>query len=209
MVLYNMNNKFKRNRYPLLGEPRKMFADDNVYVVDERAELGKAYSFVCPHCHAHFVSQVLSNEVQRIKCPDCETYICFSTSGREGIPTRMRTQVITKTISPTPSGVLVWKEDGRSCRFPLKSGNIVIGRKDNTEPSDISLNDATASRQSVRIDVTKGSQTGRHVFKLTVLRTTNAVYVNHNALFTKSSIYLNYGDTIKVGETVLRLIAEE
>lgn len=204
-----MEEAIRKTKYPLLGEPRKMFADDNVYVVDERAEIGKIYSFVCPHCHAHFASQVLSNEVQKIKCPDCETYICFSTRGKEGIPTRMRTQVIEKTISPNPSGVLVWKEDGRSCRYSLKSGCHVIGRKDDTEPSDISLNDATASRQSVRIDVTKGTQTGRHIFKLTVLRTTNAVYVNHNALFTKSSVYLNHGDTIKVGETVFMLIAEK
>ena len=41
------------------------------------------------------------------------------------------------------------------------------------------------------------------------MRTTNAVYVNHNALYSKSSIYLNYGDTIKVGETVFTLMAEE
>lgn len=204
-----MDKSYGQELYPLLGDPQKMFEDDNVYVVSERAEPGKIYNFVCPHCHRHFVSQATSEDVQKVKCPDCETYICYSTKGREGIPTRMRTQVITKTISPTPSGVLVWKEDDRSCRYPLKSGSLVIGRKDNTEPSDISLNDVTASRQSVRIDVTKGTQTGRHIFKLTVLRTTNAVYVNHNALFTKSSVYLNHGDTIKVGETVFMLIAEK
>lgn len=75
--------------------------------------------------------------------------------------------------------------------------------------SDIMLNDATASRRSVRISVVKGESSGKYIFKLTVMRTTNAVYVNHNALYNKSSVYFNYGDTIKIGETVFSLMAKD
>lgn len=196
-------------QYPLLGEPQQMFEGDNVYVVNEMAEIGKTYSFICPQCHTHFIAKTQTDDVQKIKCPDCETYICYSTRGKAGIPLRMRTQVISSSISSTPSGMLVWNENAQLRNYALKTGSVVIGRRDNTEPSDISINDATASRQSVRIDVTKGEQTGRHIFKLTVMRTTNAVYVNHNALYAKSSIYLNYGDTIKVGETMFTLMAAD
>lgn len=37
----------------------------------------------------------------------------------------------------------------------------------------------------------------------------SVLIINHNTLYNKSSIYLNYGDTIKVGETVFTLMAEE
>ena len=204
-----MDKTYRREQYPLLGEPRLMFEGDNVYVVNESAVIGKTYSFVCPGCHTHFISRTLTDEVNKIKCPDCDTYICFSSKGREGIPTRMRTQVITRETIATPSGILVWTEGVNVRSYDLKPGCIVIGRSDDKEPSDISINDATASRQSVRIEVTKGVQTGKHVFKLVVMRTTNSVYVNHNALYSKSSIYLNYGDTIKVGETTFTLMAKE
>lgn len=204
-----MDKTFRREQYPLLGEPRQMFEGDNVYVVNESAEIGKTYSFVCPRCHTHFISRTLTDEVKKIKCPDCETYICYSSKGKDGIPSRMRTQVILKTPNATPTGILVWIEDSKACKYPLRPGIVTIGRKDRDEPSDISVNDATASRQSVKIEVTKGEKTGRHIFKPTVMRTTNAVYVNHNALYSKSSIYLNYGDTIKVGETSFQIIAKD
>lgn len=204
-----MDKTYRREQYPLLGEPKLMFEGDNVYVVNESAEIGKTYSFICPRCHTHFISSTMTDEVNKIKCPDCDTYICYSTKGKEGIPSRMRTQVILKNPIATPTGILVWIEDSKACKYPLRPGIVTIGRKDRDEPSDISVNDATASRQSVKIEVTKGEKTGRHIFKLTVMRTTNAVYVNHNALYSKSSIYLNYGDTIKVGETVFTLMAEE
>ncbi len=204
-----MEKTYRREHYPLLGEPRLMFEGDNVYVVNESAEIGKTYSFICPRCHTHFISQTLTDEVQKTKCPDCETYICYSTKGRAGIPVRMRTQVITNNPIATQSGILVWTEGESVRNYSLKQGSTIIGRRDDKEPSDISINDITASRRSVRIEVTKGEQTGRHIFKLVVLRTTNAVYVNHNALYTNSSIYLNYGDTIKIGETVFTLMAKD
>lgn len=204
-----MEKTSRKDKCPLLGEPKKMFENDNVYVVSEKAEIGKVYSFVCPQCHTQFIAQAQSDDVHKIKCPDCETYICFSTMGKEGIPARMKTQVISTNKSSTPAGVLVWKANTRIYKYPLKPGSIIIGRIDDKEPSDISISDATASRQSVKIVVKKGELSGRHTFKLIVLRTTNAIYINNNALYSKGSIYLNYGDRIKVGETVFTLEAEK
>ena len=204
-----MDRTHRIDRFPLLGEPVQLFEGDNVYVINEKAQIGQVYSFKCPNCHSLFISKTNDDEVMKIKCPECETYICFSSRGKDGIPSRRRTQVIAVSDFPTSEGVLVWSNNGQINNHVLLPGEISIGRFDTNEPSDISLIDNTASRRSVKITVTKGEQTGKYIFKLTVLRTTNAVYVNNNALYSKSSIYLNYGDTFKVGETLFTLIARD
>ena len=145
----------------------------------------------------------------KIKCPECDTYICFSSRGEEGAPVKRRTQIIAGNDFATHDGILVWSRDSQVMSEVLPVGDTVIGRADVNEPSDISIDDYTASRRSIKISVTKGNQTGKYNFKLTVLRTTNPVFVNQNALYSKSTIYLNYGDTIKVGETVFTLIAKD
>lgn len=204
-----MDKTYRAALHPLLGEPQKMFEDDNLYVIDEQAEIGKYYTFICPKCHSNFIGQALSDEVQKIKCPDCNTYILFSSKGSKHIPNRMKTLAITEDVHSTPPGALVWTVNSQLKSYSLHQGITIIGRRDTDEPSDISLDDSTASRKSVKIEVTKGEKTGRHIFKLTVLRTTNPVYVNYNALYSKSSIYLNYGDTIRIGETSFTLIAQK
>lgn len=203
-----MNQK-RQKQYPLLGEPQQLFEGDNVYVIHEQAEIGKFYSFKCPNCHSLFISKTMNDEVMKIKCPECETYICFSSHGEKGSPIKRRTQIIAESEFPTREGILIWNKDGKIKSQILSPGETVIGRVDATEPSDISIDDNSASRRSVKIVVTKGEQSGKYNFKLTVLRTTNAVYVNNNALYAKSSIYLNYGDNFKVGETVFTLIAKD
>ena len=203
-----MERTHRIDRYPLLGEPVQLFEGDNVYVIHEMAQIGKVYSFKCPNCHSLFISKANDDEVVKIKCPECETYICFSSRGKEGIPSKRRTQIIAEEQFPTSEGVLVWSNDGQILNHTLEPGEITIGRFDANEPSDISLMDNTASRRSVKIAVTRGEKSGKYNIKLTVLRTTNAVYVNNNALYSKSSIYLNYGDTFKVGGTVFTLIAK-
>lgn len=204
-----MDKTHRRDRFPQLGEPQLMFEGDNVYVIHEKADIGKIYSFKCPNCHSLFISKTDDDEVMKIKCPECETYICFSSKGETGVPVKRRTQIIAESQFPTREGIIVWNKDGQILSHVLLPGETVIGRLDASEPSDISIDDYTASRRSVKIDVTKGKQSGKYNFKLTVLRTTNAVYVNNNALYAKSSIYLNYGDNFKVGETIFTLIAKE
>ena len=204
-----MDKTHRRDQYPLLGEPQQLFEGDNVYVIHEKAEIGKVYSFKCPHCHSLFISKTMNDGVRKIKCPECEKYICFSSRGEEGIPVKRRTHIIAESEFPTREGILVWNKEGQIHSQILLPGETVIGRTDPNESSDISIEDNTASRRSVKIVVTKGEQSGKYNFKLTVLRTTNPVYVNNNALYAKSSIYLNYGDNFKVGETVFTLIAKD
>lgn len=203
----NMERKKRKMKYPLLGEAQQMFEGDNIYVVHERAIVDKVYSFICPRCHSVFISKTVNDDVVKVKCPECDTYICFSSQGERQDSTIRRTQIINGNESSTLEGVLVWSNNGHVESKVLMPGETTIGRKSNDVPSDIGLDDGTASRKSVKIVVTRGEQTGKYIFKLVVLRTTNAVYVNQNALYNNSEIYLNYGDTIKLGETTLTLLA--
>lgn len=203
----NMERKKRKMKYPLLGEAQQMFEGDNIYVVHERAIVDKVYSFICPRCHSVFISKTVNDDVVKVKCPECDTYICFSSQGERQDSTIRRTQIINGNESSTLEGVLVWSNNGHVESKVLMPGETTIGRKSNDVPSDIELDDGTASRRSVKIVVTRGEQTGKYIFKLVVLRTTNAVYVNQNALYNNSEIYLNYGDTIKLGETTLTLLA--
>lgn len=203
----NMERKKRKMKYPLLGEAQQMFEGDNIYVVHERAIVDKVYSFICPRCHSVFISKTVNDDVVKVKCPECDTYICFSSQGERQDSTIRRTQIINGNESSTLEGVLVWSNNGHVESKVLMPGETTIGRKSNDVPSDIGLDDGTASRRSVKIVITRGEQTGKYIFKLVVLRTTNAVYVNQNALYNNSEIYLNYGDTIKLGETTLTLLA--
>ena len=197
--------------YPLLGVPRQLFEGDNTFVVYERAEPGKTYTFVCPRCHHAFLSSTNDSSAKKVKCPECETYICFSTSGSEPASAVRLTHVspTDSTLRRSPSVVLVWNDGNLLQKFALKPGTITIGRSDDKDPSDISINDMTASRQSVKIDITRGEQSGGYIYKLTVLRTTNAVYVNHNAMYANDRVYLNLGDIIKVGQTSFTIVPKE
>ena len=136
-----MNKTHRRDQYPLLGEPQQLFDGDNVYVIHEKAQIGKVYSFKCPQCHSIFISKTDSDEVMKIKCPECDTYICFSSHGEDGEPVKRRTQIIAESEYPTREGILVWNKDGQIKSHVLFPGETIIGRADSSEPSDISIED--------------------------------------------------------------------
>lgn len=41
-----MDNTHRTVVYPLLGTPQQMFKEENVYVIHEKAEIGKIYSII-------------------------------------------------------------------------------------------------------------------------------------------------------------------
>lgn len=207
----NMPLNKKTVEHSLLGVPRQLFEGENIFVVYERAEPDKTYTFICPRCHHAFLASTNDSNVKKIKCPECETYICFSTSGSEPASAVRLTRVspTDSTLRRNPSVNIVWNDGGKLQKFPLKPGEITIGRKDDKSTSDISIDDMTASRRSVKIEITRGEQSGGYIYKLTVLRTTNAVYVNHNAMYANDRVYLNLGDIIKIGQTSFTLAAKE
>ena len=99
-------------------------------------------------------------------------------------------------------GVLIWGNIFNRKKFPLSEGTYVIGRKDSKDHSDIELEDKEVSRRSVVLEVTR-KENGRFFFKMTVKKALNPVLHNNRPLGVSESIFLNYGDSIQLGRTVI------
>ena len=89
----------------------------------------------------------------------------------------------------------------------LRVGQNTIGRTDDEKPSSISFNDIFMSRQSVMIDVMPADDAkAGYRFLFRVLSAANPVYVNKQQYAVGDSVYLNYGDTIRLGRTTMRFV---
>ncbi len=120
--------------------------------------------------------------------------------GTKVLPTYAMTS--TGVIEIVRFGGLLGKMGNTS--FPLHEGQNTIGRADVDLPSDIEIkNDTTVSRRSVAIEVTNKEGKG-YQFKLKVLRALNPVMHNDKPLIEGEIVYLNYGDSIRLGKTTLR-----
>lgn len=98
-------------------------------------------------------------------------------------------------------GELVWGSFFSRKHFALRTGSIMIGRKDGQEPSDLQLNDNYVSRRSVLLDVIPSDK--GYLFKMTVKNASNPVYVNGSEIAVNNSVYLNFDDVIIMGKTKL------
>jgi hypothetical protein len=85
-------------------------------------------------------------------------------------------------------------------KYPLYDEKTIIGRYDLELPSDIAIKgDSTMSRQSVAITIE--DEYGEFVFKLKVMNATNVVKVNNVQIKEGHSTYLEFGDTIVMGNS--------
>ncbi len=88
-------------------------------------------------------------------------------------------------------------------KFQLFEGRTVIGRQDPMRHSDIEFShDPEMSRQSLEIFITPNYVRGNE-YRLTVLRSTNLVYVNNFPVRVGESTFLQFGDIITLGNTKL------
>lgn len=198
---------------PILG--RAELADNGVYIVRNRAFVGKYYAIVCPQCHKPLLVRAASAKPHKATCKACNTPIYFIgkdqpeiTKGQqEDSPKENYTmdKAPSETVPyNTPNAKLVW-----GGFFHRKSYDILmtrkyyIGRYDDEIPSDIVIDDEYVSRRSVLIEVNSKPKPQNCEYKLTVLRASNPVLVNGVALKIGESTFLNYGDTIVVGNTTL------
>lgn len=96
---------------------------------------------------------------------------------------------------------------GKNKLHPLRLGTQYIGRADANNPSDISLNDDTVSRQSVELTVEQhhGHQGITYSYSINVRRQKNPVLHNGTPLQKGEVIVLHIGDVITVGKTKLTL----
>lgn len=206
---------------PILGTPRKI--KDGVYGIKNKAIIGRPYTIVCPECHNALQIKAESTKAHKRICKNCNTLICYIGKEEDATPmieleegeekstlthkyrmgredNKPDTPYATETA--TPNAKLVWGGLFRKKSYELnRTGNYYIGRDDDEIKSDIAIDDDYVSRRSVLIEVTdrgKGCS-----YKLTVKNATNPVLVNGQEYRLEESVYLNYGDTILVGNTTL------
>lgn len=167
--------------------------------IDEDFIVGTEYKFDCPHCKKQeiaFNSQKAGHK--EFACPLCH--------GKLAVDVRDKTKVLdldSETIQLLKGKLVLIKRGWLNKDYPLLAGKTVVGRDDETAPSDISIKgDSSMSRRSIEILVQQ-SEKG-YTFKLTVLNATNPVLHNNKPLMKGESISLNFGDTILLGKTKFR-----
>ena len=82
--------------------------------------------------------------------------------------------------------------------IPLERSKVTLGR---ALDADIRLNDAKASRLHASIDIETDADSGRSIFRITDLNSTNGTLVNGRAI---SEALLNHGDKILIGDQLFR-----
>ena len=131
----------------------------------------------------------------KLLCPKCKT------------PHEFKVEPTDKDrISTTPQIIrlklvidrLFWKKE-----YELTKGVHYIGRHNQKNKSDFEIKDRFASYRSVRIDVNDNGY--NLVYKLTVERAMNPVYLNNHELIKGDVMCLTNGDTIKLGKTLIKV----
>ena len=131
----------------------------------------------------------------KLLCPKCKT------------PHEFKVEPTDKDrISTTPQIIrlklvidrLFWKKE-----YELTKGVHYIGRHNQKNKSDFEIKDRFASYRSVRIDVNDNGY--NLVYKLTVERAMNPVYLNNHELVKGDVMCLTNGDTIKLGKTLIKV----
>ncbi|MBD5286467.1 MAG: hypothetical protein HDS27_02860 [Bacteroides sp.] len=135
-------------------------------------------------------------------CDKCKQEYSIIIQGDKVVKVAMKTSVSVAPKRQTPmklvSGTFISKKE-----YPLTKGSHYIGRQDEQKVSDFSIKDKYASSRSVRIDVNENG--GRIVYRMTVERAMNPVYHNNSELTVGDIVYLTYGDTIKLGKTLIKV----
>jgi len=201
-----------KKRVPLLTDLTPL-KDGTVFAVKPAVAVGKTYALKCPKCGKPVVFALPKSGVQGVKCKKCDTL--FYTKGKEVAPEagdtkkeepeqkekNKTTRISNKKKTNSSPGVLSWGNILRRKKVILHEGVYVLGRADDECHSDIEFKDPKMSRRSVRIEV-KLKENG-FFFKLTVEKATNPVLINNKPLGENECVYLNYGDAIQLGATVI------
>lgn len=177
--------------------------------------VGNTYTIACPMCGREFLftAQQSSNGVNEVKCCTDGCMARFflkvkeepkeeqSSGGNTVMVGLMKDNSLLKH-----RGQLEWRKNIlQKNKAELKPGANTVGRNDPMELSDINIDDNTVSRRSLLIEVERDDNQSGYRYRLTVVKATNPVTVNSKRLEPGNCIYLNFGDTIKVGNTTLTL----
>ena len=197
----------KKATVPILGEVVKT-KKEGIYAVKEPAIVGKQYMVICPVCGKPVLTKATEPTVFRTMHKTCNAPIIIkgvekNNSAAAGCNGANEVNVTGREVIPgkkTNAKLSWWSMTGRKA-YVLRTGKNYIGRRDNEFPSNLSLKDEYASARSICIDVNKTAR--GYTFHLTVEHATNPVLINGKDQPEGSSFDLNYGDTIKLGNTTL------
>ncbi len=160
----------------------------------------------CPDCHTKMRFEIKSDGETSMNCPCCNASVIAKISdGKVVSVSKKQTKVVVQDPNDSKGKLTVVRYKGifgslANKTFPLHLGQNTVGRYDEDLHSDIEIKgDATMSRRSVVIDVIR-RETG-YLFKLKVLKAANPVMHNSKPLVEGETVYLNYGDSLKLGKT--------
>lgn len=193
---------------------------DGSYEINEHALLGIPVRIKCGKCGKMHLLNPSTAGRKTISCVSCQVPIIFTVDD----PAATSQVKVATAKAPNEPRMTVALRDGNKQQamgaitfggfmgikrkaIRLRVGQNTIGRIDSEKPSSISFNDSFMSRQSAMIDVMPADDARagyRFLFK--VLSAANPVYVNKQQYAVGDSVYLNYGDTIRLGRTTVRFV---
>ena len=200
-------------QFPILGQPEEL--KPGIFGVKKAAVVGKIYAIPCPKCDQQIIIKAKARGIFRVTCAACKTQVAYKARNKEEIASKEdkkekvqlsgENSVVTERIrnrkEKLVNGKLVWGGLFSRKTYVLHQGENYIGRNDIDLPSDVSLKDEYASRRSIKIEVIPGNK--GNSFKLTVENATNPILVNGQSQAVGNCVYLNFGDTIVLGNTTL------
>lgn len=151
------------------------------------------YPVTCPYCgHDNIL------EVKPIETPAQTLKLGKKELGKkEPMPTIPGIMTIEPSV-----GMLVWRKYLLQKKVVLEDGVNTIGRKYEGESPKIPINDKYISRDSAVIIVENTLDRGT-TYQFVLKKTRNPVLVNGRLMKVGESIYLQFGDTIQMGHTIL------
>lgn len=211
----------QKNVHPEIGEAHPIKNMQGKYKITKQAVVGQLYKVPCPNpeCDFSVIRKPTKTGWHKSVCPKCGSTVYYevidestkqgagkantATTGQQNAETSgdASTIMIDPRKRQTSLGQLTWGRFPKQ-HYALHLGINTIGRKDPELPSDVQINDKYASRRSASIHVTHDDIKG-YLFKFTVDKATNPVYVDSTEVKVGESIYLSYGQIIKLGNTAL------
>ena len=188
------------------GENIIKLAPKQIKIPQAETATGKSSAKIvmCPDCQAKMRFQPKQDGSASITCPQCNTSISINIKAGEIAGIEKKGTKPLASDANMSSGRLVrlgnlLKGIGKKS-YKLRIGINSIGRYDENLHSDIEIkNDSTMSRRSIVIEVIQ--KENGYLFKLKVLKAANPMMHNDKPLIEGEAVYLNYGDSIKLGKT--------
>lgn len=178
----------------------------------------------CPKCSKYHEFNVEPKESDLLKCQraDCNgilvkpdrgdiySSVCdkcgqeYSIIIQEGkvVNVIMKTPPLPPPPKPFKMKLVLGHFLGRK-EYELSKGTHYVGRLDTENNSDFAIKDKFASSRSLRIDVNENG--GSLVYRMIVERAMNPVYHNNRELTVGDIVYLTYGDTLRLGKTLVKI----